>query len=103
MVVPNIPTITPPDQRASNVSLDMLREVCACMCMNRTTREPVTLSTYHPTPFSALNTTAESRQSRNPYWLERPRFREDHADVPTAGDFNSAGNKPDGKAGETSS
>ena len=59
-VVPNIPTIAPPDQRVSNASPDVLREVCACVCMNRTTREPVTLSTCHLIPFSTLNITAES-------------------------------------------
>ena len=73
------------------------------MCMNRTTREPVTLSTCHLIPFCAVNITAESRQPWNPYWLERPRTGEDHTDVPTAVDFNSSGDKMDGKGGETSS
>ena len=63
------------------------------MCMNGTTREPVTLSTHHLTPFSTVIITTESR-----YWHERSRSgADDHADDPrrtddpTAAELRAAG------------
>ena len=44
-MIPNIPTIAPPAQRIPSASPDMLREVCACVCMKWMTCEPWT-----PTP-----------------------------------------------------
>ena len=52
--VPNIPTIAPPDQRDS-ASPDVLRELCACMCMKGTTREFVTLTNPCLVSFSTVS------------------------------------------------
>ena len=53
-VVPNIFTIAPPDQRDA-ASPDVLREVCACMCMKGTTEELVNLHSPRLTSFSTVS------------------------------------------------
>ena len=85
-VVPNIPTIAPPDQRDS-ASPDVLREVCACMCMKGTTRELVTLTNPCLTSFS----TASSRYGHEPG--EDDRIDDPRTDDPTATGLRVAGRK----------
>ena len=77
MVIPNIPTIAAPDQRDS-ASPDVLREVRACMCMNGTTRELVTLTNPCLTSFSTVSR----------YWCESR--ADDRVDDPRRTDDTTA-------------